>query len=70
MRIGLISDLHANRQALAACLDHGRTRHIDQWAVLGDLVVMAQTRSGWSSRSWRWPMKGRLCSRATMTTWR
>ena len=38
MRIGLISDLHANRQALTACLEHGRTRHIDQWAVLGDLV--------------------------------
>jgi diadenosine tetraphosphatase ApaH/serine/threonine PP2A family protein phosphatase len=38
MRIGLISDLHANRQALSACLEHARTRHIEQWAVLGDLV--------------------------------
>ena len=38
MRIGLMSDLHANRQALSACLEHARTRHVDQWAVLGDLV--------------------------------
>lgn len=38
MRLALISDIHANRQALQACLDHARQQGADQFAFLGDLV--------------------------------
>ena len=38
MRLALLSDLHANRQALSACLVHARTQGVDRHAFLGDLV--------------------------------
>ncbi|MEW9897611.1 metallophosphoesterase family protein [Chitinivorax sp. PXF-14] len=38
MRIALFSDLHANREALAACLAHAAQRGYDRLAFLGDLV--------------------------------
>jgi diadenosine tetraphosphatase ApaH/serine/threonine PP2A family protein phosphatase len=38
MRLALLSDLHANRQALDACLDHARAQGVDWYAFLGDLV--------------------------------
>jgi diadenosine tetraphosphatase ApaH/serine/threonine PP2A family protein phosphatase len=38
MRLALISDIHANRQALQACLAHARQQGFDQLAFLGDLV--------------------------------
>ncbi len=38
MKLALISDIHANRQALQACLDHARGQSADQLAFLGDLV--------------------------------
>jgi diadenosine tetraphosphatase ApaH/serine/threonine PP2A family protein phosphatase len=38
MRLALISDIHANRQALQACLAHARQQGVDQFAFLGDLV--------------------------------
>lgn len=38
MRLALISDIHANRQALQACLAHARQQGVDQYAFLGDLV--------------------------------
>ena len=38
MRLALLSDLHANRQALSACLAHARTQGVDRHAFLGDLV--------------------------------
>ncbi len=38
MKLALISDIHANRQALQACLDHARGQGADQLAFLGDLV--------------------------------
>ncbi|MFM7010412.1 MAG: metallophosphoesterase family protein, partial [Betaproteobacteria bacterium] len=38
MRLALISDIHANRQALQACLAHARLQGVDQLAFLGDLV--------------------------------
>lgn len=38
MRLALISDIHANRQALQACLDHARQQGLDRFAFLGDLV--------------------------------
>ena len=38
MRLALISDIHANRQALQACLAHARQQGVDQLAFLGDLV--------------------------------
>ena len=38
MRLALLSDLHANRQALSACLAHAQTQGVDRHAFLGDLV--------------------------------
>jgi len=38
MRIGLFADIHANREALEACLQHARSQQIDRYAFLGDLV--------------------------------
>lgn len=38
MRLALLSDIHANIQALDACLSHARARGARQFAILGDLV--------------------------------
>jgi diadenosine tetraphosphatase ApaH/serine/threonine PP2A family protein phosphatase len=38
MRIALMSDIHANREALAACLDHAAQNGIDRTVYLGDYV--------------------------------
>ena len=38
MRIALLSDIHANLEALTACLGHARERGADRLAFLGDFV--------------------------------
>lgn len=38
MRLGLISDIHGNLEALEVCLDELKKRGIDQLAVVGDVV--------------------------------
>ena len=38
MRLALLSDIHANLQALEACLAHAREQGAEQHAFLGDLV--------------------------------
>lgn len=38
MRLALLTDLHANRQALEACLEHAAAQGADQYAFTGDLV--------------------------------
>lgn len=38
MRIALLSDVHANREALAACLEHAERRGAERYVFLGDLV--------------------------------
>ena len=38
MKWALLSDIHANIQALLACEDHARRQGVERWAVLGDLV--------------------------------
>jgi len=38
MKIALLADIHANRQALDACLAHARAQGAEQFALLGDLV--------------------------------
>lgn len=38
MKIALLSDIHANLQALNACMAHAKTQGIERWALLGDLV--------------------------------
>lgn len=38
MRLALLSDIHANLQALEACLAHARQQGADRMAFLGDLV--------------------------------
>jgi diadenosine tetraphosphatase ApaH/serine/threonine PP2A family protein phosphatase len=38
MRLALLTDLHANREALEACLAHAERRQVDQYAFTGDFV--------------------------------
>ena len=38
MRLALFADIHANRQALAACLDAARVRGAERFVFLGDYV--------------------------------
>jgi Icc-related predicted phosphoesterase len=38
MRIAVISDIHANREAFEACLDHARRSAVDEYVFLGDYV--------------------------------
>jgi diadenosine tetraphosphatase ApaH/serine/threonine PP2A family protein phosphatase len=38
MRLALLTDLHANREALEACLAHAARQGVDGYAFLGDLV--------------------------------
>jgi diadenosine tetraphosphatase ApaH/serine/threonine PP2A family protein phosphatase len=38
MRIALFTDIHANREALTACLDHASRSRIDRYVFLGDYV--------------------------------
>jgi diadenosine tetraphosphatase ApaH/serine/threonine PP2A family protein phosphatase len=38
MKLALLSDLHANRRALHACLTHARQQGATRFAVLGDVV--------------------------------
>ena len=38
MKIALISDLHANREAFSAVLEHAQNAGIDSYALLGDFV--------------------------------
>lgn len=38
MLLAVFTDLHANREALEACLVHAKERQADQYAFLGDLV--------------------------------
>ncbi|MGC1748248.1 MAG: metallophosphoesterase family protein, partial [Pseudolabrys sp.] len=38
MWVGLFSDIHANREALEACLDHARRAGIGRFIFLGDYV--------------------------------
>ncbi|MFL6672187.1 MAG: metallophosphoesterase family protein [Massilia sp.] len=38
MRLALLTDLHANREALSACLEHAERHKADRYAFLGDLV--------------------------------
>jgi diadenosine tetraphosphatase ApaH/serine/threonine PP2A family protein phosphatase len=38
MRIALLADVHANREALEACLRHARSVGVEQYVFLGDLV--------------------------------
>ena len=38
MRIALISDIHANREAFEACLEHARRSGADEYVFLGDYV--------------------------------
>lgn len=38
MRIALMTDLHSNREALSACLDHAGRHGVDRYVFLGDFV--------------------------------
>ena len=38
MKFALLSDIHANLQALDACLAHARAQRVQRFAFLGDLV--------------------------------
>ncbi|HEU0203303.1 MAG TPA: metallophosphoesterase, partial [Burkholderiaceae bacterium] len=38
MLLAILTDLHANREAVSACLDHAQHRGCERYAFLGDLV--------------------------------
>ncbi len=38
MKIAIITDLHANREAIEAVLEHARAQKVDQYVLLGDFV--------------------------------
>src|SRR5689334_25077685 len=38
MRIALMTDVHGNREALAACLEHAAQNGIDRYVFLGDFA--------------------------------
>ena len=38
MRIGILTDIHGNREALSACLTHARLLGVDRLIFLGDYV--------------------------------
>ena len=38
MRLALLTDLHANREALTACLAHAQRQRVDRYAFTGDFV--------------------------------
>ena len=38
MLVALMADVHANRQAFSACLDHARERGAQRYVLLGDYV--------------------------------
>jgi diadenosine tetraphosphatase ApaH/serine/threonine PP2A family protein phosphatase len=38
MRLALLTDLHANREAVEACLAHAERQRVDQYAFTGDFV--------------------------------
>ena len=38
MKLALLSDIHANIQALDACLEHAQAAGAQRFALLGDLV--------------------------------
>ena len=38
MLLAVLADLHANREAIEACLAHAEQQRADQYAFLGDLV--------------------------------
>ncbi len=38
MRIAFLADIHANLEALRACLAHAGEQGVDRWAYLGDIV--------------------------------
>ncbi|MEN9709588.1 MAG: hypothetical protein RIQ68_1996 [Pseudomonadota bacterium] len=38
MRIGFLSDIHSNREALEACLAQAERQRVDRFVILGDLV--------------------------------
>lgn len=38
MKTAILTDLHANREALEAVLDHARSQQVQAWALLGDFV--------------------------------
>ena len=40
MRLGVLSDVHGNRQAFEAVVADGRRAGVERWWVLGDLVAI------------------------------
>jgi diadenosine tetraphosphatase ApaH/serine/threonine PP2A family protein phosphatase len=46
MRVALFADIHANLEALGACLEHARARGADRLAFLGDLVGYGADAAG------------------------
>lgn len=58
MKWALLSDIHANLQALLACEDHARSQGAERWAVLGDLVGYGGDPLPVVERVMRWHAEG------------
>ena len=56
MLIALLADMHANRQAFSACLQHAKELGADRYVLLGDYVEPIP--NGQWRRPWNLSSKG------------
>jgi hypothetical protein len=77
MKLALITDIHANREALEACLEQAHLHGADKIAFLGDFVgyggdpvSTARRPASWSrAPAARWSGPAAPCSRRTWNFW-
>ena len=56
MKLALVTDLHANREAVTAVMAHAEARGAERFAFIGDFVGYVPTPAGWSiwcASTWR-----------------
>jgi diadenosine tetraphosphatase ApaH/serine/threonine PP2A family protein phosphatase len=63
MKLALFADIHANLEALEACLEHAREQGADQAAFLGDLVGYGADPAAVLERVQAWAAAGALVIR-------
>ena len=59
MLIALLADIHANREALTACLADAESAKVDRYVFLGDLVGYGADPTGSSIASPAWSTPAR-----------
>ena len=63
MLIALLSDIHANLEALEACLRHARDRGAERYAFLGDFIGYGADAAGVAGIVERWAGEGAIVLR-------